>query len=61
MAARCAICDYCKIVRANGGWSFYGCFYKPYKGKWVAEIKDCPKKKEENLTTLFKNSLNNLP
>lgn len=48
MAERCDGCNYCKIIQANGGWSFYGCFYKPYKGKWVAEIKDCPKKKEKD-------------
>ena len=40
---RCDGCKYCKTVHANGGFSFYGCHHKPYRGKWVAEIKDCPK------------------
>jgi Fe-S-cluster-containing hydrogenase component 2 len=40
---RCDGCKYCKEVHANGGFSFYGCHHKPYRGKWVAEIKDCPK------------------
>lgn len=40
---RCAGCQYCKIVNACFGWSFYGCYCEPYRGKWVAEIKDCPK------------------
>ena len=39
---RCDGCKYCKLVHANGGFSFYGCHHKPYRGKWVAEIKDCP-------------------
>ena len=40
---RCDGCKHCKLVHSNGGFSFYGCRYKPYHGKWVAEIKDCPK------------------
>lgn len=39
---RCDGCAYCKIVYANGGYSFYGCYHSPYHGKMVAEIKDCP-------------------
>lgn len=35
-------CEYCKPVYSTGGWRFYGCFAKPYNGKWVSEIKDCP-------------------
>lgn len=38
---RCANCEYARVV-SGGGWSFLGCYRKPYKGKWVAEIKDCP-------------------
>ena len=41
---RCKGCEYRHIVHANGGWNFYGCYCRPYTGKWVAEIKDCPKK-----------------
>lgn len=33
----------CKLVHCNGGFSFYGCYNNPYHGKWVGEIKDCPK------------------
>jgi len=43
---RCYGCYDCHIVSANGGWSFFGCYHEPYHGKWVAEIKNCPK--EEN-------------
>lgn len=40
---RCYGCEYRHIVHANGGFSFYGCYCRPYNGKRVAEIKDCPK------------------
>ena len=46
---RCKGCDFCRGVGAvggGGGWDFFGCYYPPYKGKWVCEIKDCPKKLE---------------
>lgn len=39
---RCDGCRDCRIVYANSGWSFYGCYHNPYHGKWVAEIKNCP-------------------
>lgn len=39
----CAKCKYCRAVHCNGGFSFYGCYYKPYHGKRVTEIKQCPK------------------
>ena len=39
---RCKHCEYCQIVTAVGWWQFAGCFHPPYRGKWVAEIKDCP-------------------
>ena len=42
--ARCAGCEYRHLVHANGGYSFYGCYCRPYKGKRVVEIEDCPKK-----------------
>jgi hypothetical protein len=28
---------------------FLGCRHEPYKGKWVAEIKECPKEGEDNV------------
>lgn len=40
---RCEECEFCKRICAQGGWSFYACYHSPYRGKWVAEIKDCPK------------------
>lgn len=43
---RCSGCSDCRTIYANGGWQFKGCYYKPYRGKWVVEIKDCPKKEE---------------
>ena len=43
---RCKGCEYCKEISA-GSWSFYGCNCELYRGKWVAEIKDCPKKEKE--------------
>lgn len=42
---RCEGCQYKRIVHTNSGFNFYGCYHKPYIGKRVAEIKDCPKKK----------------
>ena len=44
---RCCGCPECRTVYAKGGWSFLGCYHKPYHGKWVAEIQECPKNKEE--------------
>lgn len=40
---RCEKCKFCKRIYANGNWSFFACYHPPYRGKWVAEIKDCPK------------------
>lgn len=42
---RCTGCNDCKII-SGGGWSFYACHHNPHKGKWVAEIKQCPKEQE---------------
>ena len=39
---RCSKCGFAKAVTANGGIMFLGCYHDPYKGKWVAEIKECP-------------------
>lgn len=40
---RCEKCEYARVLGATGGWSFVGCRHEPYRDKWVAEIKDCPK------------------
>ena len=40
---RCEPCNHSKIISCNGRFRFLGCTHTPYKGKWVVEIKDCPK------------------
>lgn len=40
---RCDGCKDCRTVYCNGGFQFYGCYHKPYRGKWVKDIKHCPK------------------
>ena len=45
---RCEGCEFCKRVHANGNWSFFGCYHQPYRGKWVAQIENCPKLSKEN-------------
>lgn len=40
---RCEKCAYNRPVYATDQWNFRGCYHKPYEGKWVAEIKRCPK------------------
>ena len=42
----CKNCDHIKTVHATGGFKFKGCYCHPYKGKWIVEIKECPKKVE---------------
>ena len=36
-------CEHCHGITAQDGWKFKGCFCSPFKGKFVAEIKECPK------------------
>lgn len=43
---KCLHCRFCRGVYTNGGFQFLGCYHQPYHGKWVAEIKECPKEKE---------------
>lgn len=43
---RCRNCIDAHIVPSTGGFMFLGCYHEPYNGKWVAEIKDCPKESE---------------
>jgi hypothetical protein len=45
---RCKNCQYADVVNGMDGFMFLGCRHAPYKGKWVAEIKSCPKKGEED-------------
>lgn len=45
---RCNPCEYAKPVVGTGQWTFLGCYCKPYRGKWVKEIKDCPKEVSDN-------------
>ena len=44
---RCTKCEYARTVFATGNYKFLGCYlgcyHMPYTGKWVAEIKKCPK------------------
>ena len=44
---RCNPCKYAKAVVAGDDFTFLGCYCEPCHGKWVAEIKDCPKVKIE--------------
>lgn len=44
---RCNPCEFAEILVGTGSWFFLGCCHPPYKGKWVAEIKDCPKERME--------------
>ena len=49
----CDSCCFCKMVRANCGWGFPGCYAEPYKGKWTAEIKVCPLKSDKEKNEYF--------
>ncbi len=40
---RCNPCKFARAIVATGQFMFLGCTHPPYEGKWVAEIKDCPK------------------
>ena len=35
-------CDHCHGVNAQDGWRFRGCFCPPNRGKYVADVKECP-------------------
>ena len=45
---RCEGCKFVKLINAQNDWKFYACYCKPYRGKWVAEIKDCPKEADND-------------
>lgn len=44
---RCHPCEYARAVFAQDQSMFLDCYHEPYRGKWVAEIKDCPKAGEQ--------------
>lgn len=44
----CTKCEHSQIVSA-GNFAFLGCYHTPYKGKWVAEIDECPMGKNLHL------------
>lgn len=43
----CAECPYCIDRHDQSGWHFKGCFGGPYKGKFIAEIDECPLQQEQ--------------
>lgn len=55
---RCYGCEKCYGVSA-WNFDFLGCYHKPYKGKWIEEIKVCPKKPLKRLLTDEKDSEQN--
>lgn len=42
----CKDCKKSGIITV-GNFKFRGCHCEPYKGKWIIEIKECPKKEEQ--------------
>ena len=44
---RCHPCKYARAVFAQDQFMLLGCYHEPYRGKWVAEIKECPKAGEQ--------------
>ncbi|MGL6201135.1 MAG: hypothetical protein ACRC3H_19620 [Lachnospiraceae bacterium] len=40
---KCAKCEYVKIISGGGNWTFPGCYHRPHRGKWCAEVESCPK------------------
>lgn len=45
---RCKQCTNRKGVSGSPGFNFMGCYHSPYRGKWITEIKDCPKNITKN-------------
>ena len=43
----CNDCPHCVDRKDQYGWHFRGCFGGPYKGKFIAEIDECPLKQEQ--------------
>lgn len=42
----CMDCIHSSFVYSGRNFRFIGCFCEPYKGKWVAELRECPLGKE---------------
>ena len=42
------VCERCHSIKAQDGWEFRGCFAPPNKGKFVADVKECPLKMSGN-------------
>lgn len=40
---RCKGCKFCLKVRVQNKYWFYGCYYRPYMGKRIIEIENCPR------------------
>ena len=43
----CNDCPHCVDRKDQYGWHFKGCFGGPYKGKFIAEIDECPLRQEQ--------------
>ena len=43
----CNNCPHCVDRKDQYGWHFKGCFGGPYKGKFIAEIDECPLEQEQ--------------
>lgn len=57
---RCHPCKYAKVINAGDNWVFLSCWHEPYRGKWVAEIKDCPVGKEVKMQIINANEVKEL-
>lgn len=44
---KCKTCEKCQVIRKDRFGIYLGCYENPYKGKWVAEIEECPKNKSQ--------------
>ena len=44
---QCEFCEFAKWIDKWGDKKVLGCKHEPYQGKWIAEIKECPKKGEK--------------
>lgn len=42
----CGKCEHSNGIFAQDGFMFLGCKFPPYRGKWVAQIEECPKEKK---------------
>ena len=51
---KCNDCPHCVDRKDQYGWHFKGCFGGPYKGKFIAEIDECPLEHEQQEVDLEK-------